>query len=488
MDGEGCENCRAWEEEIYWTHFQTLHFYQILPKDFHQQLVIPKKFTGNMRYKLPRRVSLKGPSGATWIVQLKADGDDLCFLDGWGEFVKACSLKENDLLIFKYNGNSLFDVLMFDAKNLCEKESVYFIKKCGHAKLDGGDHQRRDGKDVVVEEEINGSGSVLSKRPRKELVNLCEKESVYSIKKCGHAKPDSGDHQRRDGKDVVEEGINGSGSVPSNSKRPRKDLVALGQTNGGGVRENVLRAPENSPPSAVDHTGGRPNSRAQPSSSREPNSPMRNDVIEENLANGNEGLDTRIPASVQQNVLEDDVTTPAVTPQGAAEAAAGEQRMGVASSSLIDPEDPFATHRYFKCDVYTSNRRAITQKEKAEAVKRAEQELTDGSFLVVLPPSAVYKRFSMTIPVSWTPKYLHNHSRVVLRMGKQSWATRYYSSNGRTGGLRTGWKKFALENCLEESDVCLFKPLGRDREGIVMDVSIFRVVPEATPLTPVFDF
>ncbi|KAL9253243.1 B3 domain-containing protein, partial [Drosera capensis] len=127
MEEEGSENL-SWQERIYWSHFQTTQFCQILPRDFNHHLVIPKKFARNMWHKLPRKALLKSPNGATWKVELKGDGDELRFLDGWGEFVKACSLKENDLLIFKYSGNSNFDVLIFNLESLCEKESVYFIR------------------------------------------------------------------------------------------------------------------------------------------------------------------------------------------------------------------------------------------------------------------------------------------------------------------------------------------------------------------------
>ncbi|KAF3617815.1 hypothetical protein T459_13146 [Capsicum annuum] len=57
--------------------------------------------------------------------------------DGWKEFVDAHSLEEDDLLIFKYNGSSRFDVSVFDRQSLCEKlcekEVSCFVKKCEHA-------------------------------------------------------------------------------------------------------------------------------------------------------------------------------------------------------------------------------------------------------------------------------------------------------------------------------------------------------------------
>lgn len=36
---ENCEDCMQWEEELYWTHFQTLRFTQLLLPGFHNRLV-----------------------------------------------------------------------------------------------------------------------------------------------------------------------------------------------------------------------------------------------------------------------------------------------------------------------------------------------------------------------------------------------------------------------------------------------------------------
>ena len=81
-------------------------------------------------------MTLKGPSGSTWQVELATDDDTMFFKHGWKEFVKDHFLEEKDLLIFKYNGESNFDVLIFDGQSLCEKAESYFVRKCGHREGD----------------------------------------------------------------------------------------------------------------------------------------------------------------------------------------------------------------------------------------------------------------------------------------------------------------------------------------------------------------
>ncbi|CAL9227830.1 unnamed protein product [Arabidopsis halleri] len=131
---ESCEDCMKWEEELYWTHFQTLHFTQLLLPGFHNRLVIPQKFSTHCKRKLPQIVTLKSPSGATYSVRVEEDDEKtLAFGFGWDKFVKDHLLEENDLLVFKFHGLSEFEVLVFDGQTLCEKPTSYFVRKCGHA-------------------------------------------------------------------------------------------------------------------------------------------------------------------------------------------------------------------------------------------------------------------------------------------------------------------------------------------------------------------
>ncbi|CAA7025530.1 unnamed protein product [Microthlaspi erraticum] len=133
---QNCEDCMRWEEELYWTHFQTLHFAQLLLAGFQNRLAIPQKFSTHCKRKLPETVTLKSPSGASYTVKVEEDDEKtLSFCLGWEKFVKDHSLKENDLLIFKLHGVSEFEVMILDGYTLCEKPSSYFVRKCecGHA-------------------------------------------------------------------------------------------------------------------------------------------------------------------------------------------------------------------------------------------------------------------------------------------------------------------------------------------------------------------
>lgn len=76
-------------------------------------------------------VTLKVPNGDVWQVDLIKSKGKLCFNNGWMEFAMHYGITFGNLLVFKYEGFSIFNVLIFDP-TACE--IVYPKKKCilGH--------------------------------------------------------------------------------------------------------------------------------------------------------------------------------------------------------------------------------------------------------------------------------------------------------------------------------------------------------------------
>ncbi|CAK9178588.1 unnamed protein product [Ilex paraguariensis] len=344
--GDECRECRKWEEDLYWNHFQSVQFIQFLSGDFYNQLAIPKKFVNNLREKLSDFVILKGPSGTAWSVGLASSGDTLLFKHGWSAFVEDHSLEEDDVLVFKYNGDSRFDVVMFARLSFCEKEGSYFVRKCEHTEVDSGCRTKRD--------MIMDSFEVT----------------------------DDSSHDT-------------AGYTPS--KKVRKDDTWTP-----------------SPSAGQDSRASRRNRR--------------------NAKNG---------------------------------------RKRSSSRTWVYPMQ------------YVSKRRPVTEEEKEKALQMAKVASTKDSFLVVMRPSHVYKGFFMSIPAEWATINLRDKTQdVTLRVRENTWHVRLYQ-RACGCGLTSGWKNFAIENFLEEFDVCLFNPAGETNNTIVMDVSIFRVVEEVIPPTKV---
>ncbi|CAL0332685.1 unnamed protein product [Lupinus luteus] len=103
-----------------------------------------------------------------------------------------------------------------------------------------------------------------------------------------------------------------------------------------------------------------------------------------------------------------------------------------------------------------------------------------------MQPEQVYTRFYLSLPSRWLVEHLPPRSQhLVLHINKmEEWHVKYcYDQIHNTGELTLGWRKFALDNNLEEFDACVFQPMGKVYGTWLIDVKIFRVVKDITPPT-----
>ncbi|OMO74944.1 hypothetical protein COLO4_26420 [Corchorus olitorius] len=371
---ESNKHGQKWQEEVYWNCFKRQGFFANLPCGFHEQLAIPKKFALKLRNKLPETATLKGPSGLTWSVDLTRDGDALFFTNGWAEFVKDQSLEENDLLIFRFNGESSFNVWVYDPSNGTEKEALYFPVgsrvAAGAGDAQGQGHPKRREKPNVV----------FVKSPSEEMDG-----NASHAEKSGN----------EDGCDRTP--LNKSASDDGNSSQAA------------------------------------PSRRYATSPSRPRKIPRLKRIID---------------------------TEPA-------------QNRGAITSNAGRKPGKFKI---------VSKRRAVTEKEKSDTLQAAREleASSPDSLMVVMRPYMVYHTFRLSIGSDWVKKHLSRVQEVILRLKNQekTWKVGFYLVKSRYGGLlTTNWKRFVVDNGLEEDDVCVFKPGGRSPDQkFIIDVTIFRVV------------
>lgn len=75
-----------------------------------------KRFKG----EFPGEIKLETRNGESYCVGVVEQPDKVSFLAGWGVFVKTYDLHTGDSLVFKYNGNSKFNVIILSRVG-CEK-------------------------------------------------------------------------------------------------------------------------------------------------------------------------------------------------------------------------------------------------------------------------------------------------------------------------------------------------------------------------------
>ncbi|GAV89077.1 B3 domain-containing protein, partial [Cephalotus follicularis] len=95
---------------------KTPHFFKIILDDTVQdgKLGIPRSFVKKHGKDLPNSVLLKVPSGAEWKVELKRCDGEVWLQNGWKEFAKYYFVGFGHLLVFRYEQNSYFSVVIFD--------------------------------------------------------------------------------------------------------------------------------------------------------------------------------------------------------------------------------------------------------------------------------------------------------------------------------------------------------------------------------------
>jgi hypothetical protein len=87
---------------------------------------IPTKFVHRyLAHEHGRRATLTSPMGKFWHVDVargsgQEDDDGACFAGGWAEFVKGNALAPENFLVFRYEGNMVFTVKVFDTSGCME--------------------------------------------------------------------------------------------------------------------------------------------------------------------------------------------------------------------------------------------------------------------------------------------------------------------------------------------------------------------------------
>ncbi|XP_062208972.1 putative B3 domain-containing protein Os03g0621600 [Phragmites australis] len=117
---DSCERCRVRD---FWDIGDVdKYFFKVMLGDFRHQMTIPHKFVRRFRKKIQGTVKIKVCNGNTCNVVVANYPNKLVLEGGWGTFVSTHNIRLGDFLVFRYNGNFQFEVLIFDT-SCCVKES-----------------------------------------------------------------------------------------------------------------------------------------------------------------------------------------------------------------------------------------------------------------------------------------------------------------------------------------------------------------------------
>ncbi|KAJ6791022.1 B3 domain-containing protein-like [Iris pallida] len=462
------EELKEFAEQYYWNHMSRFHFIAIMPRGFDREMVLPEKFVKCFKDKLSENVILRGPSGNLWRVKLLKVQDDLLLKDGWKEFAEAHNVEEGDMLSFEYEGYSCFNVLVYDKKDHCERETSYFARNHKNV-LAGGD---------CVQDKPNMGDSAE---------NMLHSPTVHCDDNAHVEQPSLPGFPALNGKTAC------SSLGVKCADRRRKVRITDLSVHKTYSAENML-PPDNlhsdynpqvklpAPPKFPASNGKTASTSAGVELAGVAN--RRRKVRKSELADHLMGSAENMNKHLNLNMLEDACTS---------EIKVGHARKLVVRYAQPEPVQLSTCERSTSEVQLKSNRRPVTNEDKDRALQLASEiKPANPSFRIVLRDSHVYKTFFMTVPADFVAAHhLLKWTSADLRIpdGKETWCNVHLQAKVRSaytkaqcGFAGTQWRKFVQDNNLEEGDVCIFE-LCSSETDLIFDVHIFRVVNELAPLT-----
>ncbi|KAF5191207.1 B3 domain-containing protein rem16 [Thalictrum thalictroides] len=428
------------EDQEHYSKFEPfmvhLFFKVLICDDYHQRLVIPRKFAIKFREILSEYVILRGSSGKSYKVKLSHTQDETFFEHGWQEFARDHSLEKLDFLVFRYcKWDSCFNVMMFDRSG-CEKKAA-------------------------VQRNVTRSQNLMSNEDIPRVHFFCKimlrgfHQRLAIPRKVGVELHES----------VLLEGPHGSWNL---RLRKTEDDIYFERGWSKFAREHsleefdflIFRYDERFSCVQVlifdktacekDRVYCVPNKN---------NSSTKKHKKDDNTK-GTYHLNEQLPEQIKSK-------------------GAGTSNCYV-NKSLTYPQ-------YFQ-----SHRRPVIFEEVARALQSARAVRSHKpKFIRVMRPSHVYKRFFLSLPKKLIGKLFPRVPEIAflhVPANARTWTvTVVHGPATNNSGLSGGWSKFVIDNNLEEGDACLFELCIEEKQicALNIDVSIFRVVDKIVPLRKV---
>ncbi|XP_073354420.1 putative B3 domain-containing protein Os03g0621600 isoform X4 [Aegilops tauschii subsp. strangulata] len=93
---------------------------------FQHEMIIPEEFLQRFKGEFPREMILETQNCRSYVIGVAKNNGNLVLTVGWGKFVGTFGLEMGDTIVFRYIGNSRFNVIIFDELG-CEKVSSVFV-------------------------------------------------------------------------------------------------------------------------------------------------------------------------------------------------------------------------------------------------------------------------------------------------------------------------------------------------------------------------
>ncbi|KAK3219441.1 hypothetical protein Dsin_013411 [Dipteronia sinensis] len=196
-------------------------------------MMISKKFVRIFGNELSTAATLTVPNGRVLKVGLIRDGRTIWFRDGWHDFVQYNSISAGYFLVFKYGGNSNFNVLIFDL-TACEIEYPYYGKESENDRHNLSRQDESENEDSVEIIDVTTPNPTFES-PKNKAFDKCPRSSSLMPSHLNRANKPS--FVPALGVDKNQE----RGYESQNKRRKMEELVGSNQSNAVGSDINLKK-------------------------------------------------------------------------------------------------------------------------------------------------------------------------------------------------------------------------------------------------------
>ncbi|KAF7810930.1 transmembrane protein 45B [Senna tora] len=420
------------------------HFFKIiLPTTIlDKKLRIPMTFIKDQGdgFSSSSIVTLSDPNLREWKIGLEKseEEEDVWLSEGWEKFMEYYSITKQNILVFRYEGGSKFHVLIFDMSG----SEIQYPHHHHHL-------HRHPKPNIKLERE-----EVISLDSTKD-----NDHDHHQWNKNNNNNDD--DYDDHDYEYVEEEHINDDDDddayyIPSPSKSPSPVFTPR--------RRGFTKFMDQGPRRERERESGRGRGREKQYAPSSSNFGFRRKRKRHNIVSESEYSES--DEEVYNNHHHHHY-----------HGRRGGRSNGGRSGIRVKKEENVEWVGRETCKSKSYRKRKITARESERVMQAAREYISEfPSFMAVLRPHNLYNSF-VYVPATFATKYLDGRSELVTLEtweGKQ-WCARciYRRGSGCGRSIGRGWAKFAMDNAIQEGDVCVFELVSRI--DIILRVGIFRL-------------
>ncbi|XBI33147.1 hypothetical protein VPH35_056509 [Triticum aestivum] len=435
------------------------HFLMLMLGDFQQQMIIPKEYVRCLKGEIPGEINLETRNRDSYTIKVAKNKEKHVLTAGWPQFVENFHLQLGDSLLFRYNGDSLFSIIIFDKLGR-EKASSVLVDPFP-PQVQGRHNEIGSSKRNLFS---------VSRERSHERLNLKQRINVNTKFKLSRTKKSSLCLQRDGGACVQKFSLEIRDRIilfryNGNSRFSVIILDELGREKASSV-VNLL------PPRALErHTNGAETVSRHPSDGPVDCShpPM--------LMPPPAQFHHQQQAILMQPPLNHSSSSKSSAGQGDGSFSSHDHVRNALGFRRVVRRNPTSSQKQQEKDGYiTTDKTKLTSaqeqrvKDMVQTIRSRRSGIT--IFVALIGKANVHPAFSLTVPITYGEEHFGDGKVICFQLGEKKWNA-CFSSSRNDYRIERGWSTFVKDNSLNIGDICLLEPLSN--QGSTMEVHIIHV-------------